>query len=110
MKHQPGMKVVLRNFITCTADNGRWQDSFDWGQLTGGKTSETPVYSALFDCSKQPANRASKSACFSLLEQYECLEPYDVRLSCFETSDALKLALRCAGDTFQAEDVLDLRR
>lgn len=102
---------VIRSAHSLCMQNRRWQDSFTWEHLASSGISQRQIslYSALFEFRKLPVSPVLHDSSFRFLQHYDCLEPYQAKLSCLETSEGIKISLHFDSSSFDVEDMLQLR-
>ncbi|HKQ08248.1 MAG TPA: amino acid adenylation domain-containing protein [Blastocatellia bacterium] len=84
-----------------------WQDCFTWERLapSGPEPERPPFCSALFEFVAQPARSYRGDGDFSSAGRFECIEPYEVKLACFEKEEGPDLELHYDAGRFDVEGV-----
>ncbi|HJT57815.1 MAG TPA: condensation domain-containing protein, partial [Ktedonobacteraceae bacterium] len=98
---------ILAQTRQATDEAFEWQQYFTWEDM--GQTHEIPAGSLClpfcFDCSEQPITYSAAGVSFSLQTCHTCQEPFKVKVSVVQKSDALMVEFHYDTSLFSLKDI-----
>jgi non-ribosomal peptide synthetase component F len=103
---------VLKEIDESINDAFKWQESFNWEQITGENEKDVNLlfFSFCFEFEEQLARYSIADLSFSIYKQYVCIDRFKVKLSCLRRDDSLVTEFHYDSNLFQVEDVERLAR
>ncbi|MEQ8755468.1 MAG: amino acid adenylation domain-containing protein [Coleofasciculus sp. G1-WW12-02] len=103
---------VLNQIDESTHNAWKWQEAFNWEQVAG--VTEQNLGSCFFPYSfefrEQFGQYIGADVSFSIDQQYACIEPFKVKLSCRKRNDTLVTEFHYNANLFHREDIERLAR
>ena len=103
---------VCKQIDDATENAEKWQEAFNWEQVAG--VTEHNLGSCFFPYSfefrEQPGEYTVADVSFSIDQQYACIEPFKVKLSCLKRHDTLVTEFHYDANLFQHQEIERLAR
>ncbi|MEQ9672404.1 amino acid adenylation domain-containing protein [Coleofasciculus sp. G2-EDA-02] len=103
---------VLNQIDESTHNAWKWQEAFNWEQVAG-VTEQNLGYCFFpysFEFREQYGQYTGADVSFSINQQYACIEPFKVKLSCLKRNDNLVTELHYDANLFHREEIERLAR
>jgi amino acid adenylation domain-containing protein len=82
-----------------------WQEYFSFDQLSGNQRSGNRFFPFSFDYDEQQASYDADDVKLTITRQYDCIEPYKLKLSCWRGERSLTAELHYDSSLFNTDDV-----
>ncbi|WP_446368952.1 non-ribosomal peptide synthetase [Coleofasciculus sp. G3-WIS-01] len=103
---------IFKQIDESTHNAWKWQEAFNWEQVAG--VTEQNLGSCFFPYSfefrEQFGQYTGADVSFSIDQQYVCIEPFKVKLSCRKRNDNLVTEFHYDANVFHREDIERLAR
>ena len=98
---------ILKTVHQSAEDVYRWQEAFSWEQAVGTKVrpAAEPFCAASFESVAKQTSGAFGTASFSIVRGYECIERFELKLSCDENDGWVGVELHFDSSLFHVEDI-----
>jgi amino acid adenylation domain-containing protein/non-ribosomal peptide synthase protein (TIGR01720 family) len=82
-----------------------WQEYFSFDQIIGSRSNELRFFPFSFDYDEQQAEYVAADINFTITRQYDCIEPYKLKLSCWRQERGLSAELHYDSSLFNTNDI-----